>query len=1037
LGDAAPAEAPAVTTPVAASAGGERRHLTLLFCDLVGSTEIAAQLDPEEWRELVGSYHHTAAEAITRYRGHVAKYLGDGIMAYFGYPAAQENDAERAVRAGLSILDAIGKLNQESGRPKLSARIGIDSGAVVVGTGAGLDIEVFGEAPNNAARAQALAVPGTVFISAATHRLVSGLFVVEDRGAQVLKLSDRAIQLYRVIQPSGVRGRLEAAAATGGLTPFVGREEELRLLLNRWERALDGEGQVALIVGEAGIGKSRLLQHFHQQILVTPHTWVEAAAAPSFQNSPFYPVAELLRQFVKSGGEPENGLLAQLEPRLTSAGLKLDEAIPLIAPLLNLPVPDKYGPLAYSPEQQRRRLLTTMVDWILGAVRMQPLIIVTEDLHWADPSTLELIQLLVEQGATGRLLLLYTARPEFRPGWPLHAHHTQITLNRLSARSVRTMVAEVATRKVLSDETVATVVERTGGVPLFVEELTRALLETGKEKLSGREIPATLHDSLMARLDRLGPAKELAQVSAVIGGEFSYELIRAVHPIAENELREALRMLADADLLYVRGIAPEATYQFKHALIRDTAYEALLKSRRKELHGRIARTINEKFPGLNDMHPELLARHWSEADETERAIAAWEKAAKAAETRYAFSEALASYHEALARLNLLPESPERDVRELAFRRAVLYVLHGAKGAAAAETIDATAHTVALAQKTGNLTQLADVIVARGYTVVDVGDISSATALADEALALALSVGDPATLKRARVLQLRVCYYRGDLAGLEKHFAEGRYLFEQPGLGEHPSVDASLAFAHATLSAWYLGRADAARQRLAQTKGAASLNSQFDTAFVEMWTAVVHTLLREYACAETFAVRSLELAEKLQFQVLALNSRVYLGHALAQLGRASDGIALIQRGISDTLKNPTAGLAGYYTYLAAAQRQADEIEKALESIEQSLQVRPEVLISRPEALRVRGELRLQKGLADLAKADFRDAIAQARGIGAKMLELRTTISLARLLASEGSGDEARAMLAEIYNWFTEGFDIADLKDSKALLDELSA
>ena len=423
---------PVAAEPRSASLSGERRHLTVLFCDLVGSTDIAAQLDPEQWREIVAGYQRAAAEAISRAGGHVAKYLGDGVMAYFGYPEAHENDAERAVRAGLAILDALAKFNQRTSssdlrtsqtrllgsagappslRPKLSARIGTDSGPVVAGAGAGKDIDVFGEAPNNAARAQALAAPGTVVINAATHKLVSGLFVVEDRGAQALKASDRPIRIYRVIQPSGVRGRLEAAATTRGLTPFVARDEELRLLMNRWEHALDGEGQVALIVGEAGIGKSRLLQHFHQQIAATPHTWAEAAAAPSFQNTPFYPISELLREFaLPHGGEPADDLLTQLEPQLTSAGLKPAEAVPLIAPLLNLPVPAKYSPLAYSPKQQRRRLLTTMVNWVLGAARVQPLVIATEDLHWADPSTLEPIQLLVEQGATGRLLLLYTAR---------------------------------------------------------------------------------------------------------------------------------------------------------------------------------------------------------------------------------------------------------------------------------------------------------------------------------------------------------------------------------------------------------------------------------------------------------------------------------------------------------------------------------------------------------------------------------------------------------------------------------------------------
>jgi class 3 adenylate cyclase/tetratricopeptide (TPR) repeat protein len=741
----------AASTPLMTLAVGERRHLTVLFSDLVGSTEIAAQLDPEEWRETVAGYQHAAAEAITRFGGSVAKYLGDGVMAYFGYPEAHENDAERAIRAALAMLDGISKLNEQSdslplkgggpgrrSRPKLAARIGIDSGAVVVGTGAGKDADVFGEAPNIAARVQALALPGTVLITAATHRLVPGLFVVEDRGAQTLKGFDRPIQVYRIVQPSGVRGRLEAAAATRGLTPFVGREEELRLLINRWERALDGEGQVALIVGEPGIGKSRLLQHFHQQIVATPHTWTEAAAAPSFQNTPFYPVSELLRQLIAlHGSEPENDQLTQLELLLTSAGLKPAEAIPLIAPLLNLPVPAKYPPLAYSPEQQRRRLLAIMVEWVLGAARVQPLIIAIEDLHWADPSTLELIQLLVEQGATGRLLLLYTARPEFRPQWPLRAHHTQITLNRLSLRNVRTMVGQVAAQNALPDEAVAAVVERTGGVPLFVEELTRALLESGSTKLAGREIPVTLHDSLMARLDRLGPAKEVAQIGAVIGGEFSYELIRAVHSIAEDDLQEALRILADADLLYVRGIAPEASYQFKHALIRDAAYEALLKSRRKELHGRVARTINEKFPVLTEVHPAVVARHWSEAGEPAQAITAWTRAGKVAESRHAFREAQQSYEQALALLSLLPDSVERDLHELELRQSIIQMLPVTIGVASPESVDIRARAIALAKKSGNLSQLVSLMYATGYAARNGGDYETAATLADEALELAL------------------------------------------------------------------------------------------------------------------------------------------------------------------------------------------------------------------------------------------------------------------------------------------------------------
>jgi class 3 adenylate cyclase len=471
---------------------GERRHLTVLFCDLVGSTAIAARLDPEAWRDTVATYHRAAAEAITRFDGHVAKYLGDGVMAYFGWPAAHDNDAERAARAALAILDAIAKLNEQPGPVKLSTRVGIDSGTVVIGRGAGNEAEVFGDTPNIAARVQEAAAPGTVAISDATHRLVSGLFVVEDLGAQQLKGIQQPLPLYRVVRPSGVRGRFQAATAAGGLTPFVGREDELRSLTSRWERVLDGEGQVALIIGEAGIGKSRLVQRFHEQIAGTPHTWAEAGAGAFFQNTPFYPITDLLRQFLGDEAAPDQ--IAQLESRLLAVGLEPAERIPLIAPLLNLPLPEDFPPSTLSSEQQRRRLLATLVEWTLGAARIQPLVLTIEDLHWVDPSTLELLQFLVEQSVSAPLLLLYTARPEFRPPWLLRAHHTQITMNRLVARDVRTMVTQVAAATALADDTVATVVERTGGVPLFVEELTR-----GARKWR-REAQRTCDSSNIARL---------------------------------------------------------------------------------------------------------------------------------------------------------------------------------------------------------------------------------------------------------------------------------------------------------------------------------------------------------------------------------------------------------------------------------------------------------------------------------------------------------------------------------------------------------
>jgi class 3 adenylate cyclase/tetratricopeptide (TPR) repeat protein len=1026
----------AETPPVQPQDTGERRHLTVLFCDLVGSTGIAAQLDPEEWRETVAGYHRAAAEAITRFGGHVAKYLGDGVMAFFGYPEAHDNDAERAARAGLAIIDAIAKLNEQIERPKLSARVGIHSGAVVVGAGAGKDADVFGDAPNIAARVQEAAAPGTVLVTDDTHRLVSGLFVVEARGAPALKGIERAVELYRVVQPSGVRGRLEAAAAGRGLTTFVGREDELRSLMSCWERVVDGEGQVALIIGEAGIGKSRLLQRFHEQIAGTPHTWGEAAAGAFFQNTPFYPVVEMLKQALAwRGNEPAEDQITQLESALEMAGLKPVEGIPLLAPLLDLPLSAKYPPSPLSAEQQRRRLLAALVELALGTARVQPTVITTEDLHWADPSTLELIQLLVEQGAPARLLLLYTARPEFHAPWPLRAHHTQITLSRLSSRNVRTMVAQVAARTALSEDTIAAMVERTGGVPLFVEELTRAVLESGDAKQTGREIPATLHDTLMARLDRLGPAKEVIQVGAVIGSEFSYDLLHAVHPIAEADLERALRTLIDAELLYVRGIAPEATYQFKHALIRDAAYEALLKSRRKDLHRVVARCIDEQFSAIATAHPEVLARHWTEADEIEPAIAQWTKAGEAAQARNAFQEALESYRQALMPVNRLPESSERDLRELGLRRSMVGMLSITKGYAAPETIDAVERAALLAEKSGSLAELISWVGSRAVIAGISGDWPAAVTLADEALALALREGSPARLGGAYGLEVISRVHLGDLAGAEKHFTAWLTFCDDPSFRQDPTRGLIPLFWSASNNAWLVGRADLARERMAQLMAGVDRSNPYDLAFSGC-SAAVSFDMREYEQAAALAGRALEVADKNQFPQIAGMLRCVLGSALAQLGRA-EGVGLIRQGIAGLLEiGARAMISQYTTWLAGAQDCQGAIADALETVEQALKVNPDERDYRPETFRLRGELRLKQGHTELAEADFREAIALARSMGAKAWELRATMSLARLLDKRGRRDEARPMLAKIYGWFTEGFDTADLKDAEALLAQLS-
>ena len=547
-----------------------------MFCDLVGSTRLAARLDAEDWRNLVSAYLDEASAAVTWLGGHVLKKLGDGLMALFGYPHAQENDAERAVRAALAIQRALVEINARNaskGAPELSARIGLDSGQVVVdATG-----EVFGDAPNIAARVQGAAEPGSILITATVQRQTAGLFVAEDRGQHELKGVSAPMTLYRVVRASG-GGRRGGARA---LTPLVGREEELDLLTRRWERARKGEGQLALIVGEPGLGKSRLMEEFHGRLGETPHTWVEWSSSQLLQNTPLHPIAEWGRQ--RFGADlPAEQRLADLENTLGLIGLDPTEYAPLLAPLVDVLLPeDRAAKLA--PEELRRRQLAAMTAWILAAARTQAVVLAFEDLHWADPTSLDLMRALAERGAQAPLLIIATARPEFRPPWSVRSHHSVISLSPLDRAQIAKMVSELSARHALPRDIVEGVSERTGGVPLFVEEVTRLLLERG-EQGGAQAIPPTLQQSLAARLDRLGAARETAQIGAVLGRGFSYALLQSVAGLDEGALQSALERLAEADILFVEGDGPQATYRFKHALIQDAAYESLLKSRRQALH---------------------------------------------------------------------------------------------------------------------------------------------------------------------------------------------------------------------------------------------------------------------------------------------------------------------------------------------------------------------------------------------------------------------------------------------------------------------
>jgi len=746
----------------------------------------------------------------------------------------------------------------------------------------------------------------------------------------------------------------------------------------------------------------------------------------------------MLQQGFAARGETNEEKLHELEVDLEHAGLMLSGAVPLIAPLLNIEVGDKYAPLKFSPQQLRVRLMDALASWMFGGARAQPVVMAAEDLHWFDPSTVELMQLLVEKGAASRVLLLLTGRPEFRPPWTPRAHHSQLTLNRLSASDVREIVVQVVAQNSISEETVQRVVERTGGVPLFAEELTRTLLERGDAKVSDREIPDTLHDSLMARLDRLGPpAKEVAQVAAVIGREFSHELLQVILPMLEHELTSALARLAEAELIYADGIAPEATYSFRHALIQDAAYAALLKSRRRDLHRQVATAMTQKSSAGADTHPEVLARHWTDAAETEHAIAAWRKAGDAAFLRYACKETEASYRHALDLIGTLPESRERDEQELELMNRFVPVLQLTRGWAAPEAVEAIARAQELAEKTDNLSQLLLQAVGAFVGVLSRGDMPATNALATQVFDLAQREGSPPVLGLGRVIKLSSCYFHGDLRGAEEHYLAGAELFTCAG-ERFPSTIGS-GFGFGSHVAWLLGHADGARQRIRRAiDGALKVSSPFEMAYTQHLAAMLSLFLRDFADAKIAAARSVALSEEHGFHQYAAGSRVFRGLAEAALGAPGDGMPDIKSGLNG-LNESGAGImmSLYLCWLAIAQSLEGRVDESLATVEEALRTNPAELVWRPEVIRIRGELRRRLGQTNGAEADFRTAIALAQGIGAKAWELRAATSLAQLLRKHGDAAVARELLAPLYARFTEGFDTADLKDAKALLEEINA
>jgi class 3 adenylate cyclase/tetratricopeptide (TPR) repeat protein len=1034
-----PAQAQPLASTPTHSTSAERRPITVMFCDLVGSTALAAKLDAEDWRSLVNAYLDEASAAVSGLGGHVLKRLGDGLMALFGYPQAQENDAERAVRAALAIQRALGELNARNaarGAPALSARIGLESGPVVV-EAAG---EVFGNAPNVAARVQSLAEPGSVLITMNVQRQVAGLFVVEEQGVHELKGVAEPVQLFRILRASG--GGRRGGQRT--LTPFVGREEELAVLTRRWERARAGEGQLVLIVGEPGLGKSRLMEQFRAGLAETPHTWAEWSASQLLQNTPLHPIAEWGRQRFGGADAPADKRFAELELTLRQVKLDAEETAPLLAPLLDIPLPPGRA-VELAPEEMRRRQLAAVVSWVLASARTQPLVLAFEDLHWADPTSIEVLRALAERGAQAPLLLVATARPEFRPPWSMRAHHSAISLSPLDRAEVRKMVGVIASRHALSKDVVEGVGERTGGVPLFIEEVTRLLLERG-EQGGVQAIPPTLQQSLAARLDRLGEARETAQIGAVLGRRFSQTLLRAVADIDERALQSALDRLAEADILIVEGAGEQANFRFKHALIQDAAYDSLLKSRRQSMHERAAEILRD-----GGADPEIIAHHFTQASLHDLAIEWWGKAGDQALRRSAFQEAIAHLGKAIAMADNAGDATARATAgdaaaisqrlklQTGYHQAALY----SRGFTSEETKAAVARATELAATTGDFLERFAAFHGQWTLALTRGELRSAREQASKFLREALEAGRAVEAGVARRGLALACYFAGDFDEARTHcerLLDDSDPQHDQEAREHWAEDTrATGMSVLAVTMWQLGEVDRARELIEQANWRASglghapsmahplLNKSYlemqrgDAAAALVTAEALVALSREHGMTTWRAVAEL-------YAVMA-RCRLHdpaASAAAAVLAEQGEGGWLV---IGALLR---ARLAELEAEIRGAERALARIDEAVAFAHQG-----ESRCDLPFLHRLRGDILLKHDSSNPAKAEeaYWTAIAIAQQQGARSYQLLASLSLARLYQSTARLLDAHAVLSDALEGFAPTPEMPEIAEAQTLLAAL--
>lgn len=1025
------------------SRAAERRQLTVVSCDLVGASALAERLDPEDLRSVVRAVQESASAVIQRWEGYVAQYLVDGWLAYFCYPQAHEDDAERAVRAGLEMLTALQRVNESLEREYgilLAVRIGVHTGEVVIGEvggGATRGMIALGDVPHLAARARSAAAPDTLVITRATQRLVPETFVVEDAGAEAVQDERGPLPLVRVLSASERRGRL--AGAPGRLTSFSGREPELAMLAEHWKAARQGHGRSVLVQGEAGIGKSRLALQLRERLAAVPHAWIEIGATPYTTGTPFHPVIALVVQGL--GFEADDTAaekLVKLERGL--AELASPEAVALTAGLLGLPSPTR---LELSADLQRRKTIELVARWMLAISASQPTVLLVDDVQWCDPSSLELLGHLVARSAGKPLLVVLTARPEFTPPWSASDHVMTLTLARLSEGETRDMIVALAP-EALPARTVDALVARSDGMPLYVEELTRSVLEPETTR-SVDAIPATLADALMGRLDRLSTAKDLAQRAAVIGRETSYPLLAAVVGRDDAALRRDLTRLVEASILVARGEPPHSTYAFRHALIQEAAYQSLLKRARQQLHARIGEVLETRFPERVESEPEVVARHYEQAGLAAPAIAHYQRAGQRAAERSANEEAIGHLRRALALLATLPDDRERDQRELGIQMAIATPLGAAVGFSHPDCEAVYARARALANRIGAAPQLARVLTGLATAYFVQGDLATGEAIGRDALAAAERTDDSLDLLLGHVVVGFPHFYRGSFARAAEHYGQATTLYDPR---EHASFARTLGWdrgvnAHAYL-AWchlYLGHHDRA---LALSDKAVELAKRIDhpltLANVLLHVGIHHIERREPDRALARGEELAGLAEPLGFPLFAGAGRFIRACARADAGNLEAGIAEMEHALAELAQVAVGiGAPGFLTLYAERLRRVGRHDDTLRVVTLGL-MRAESQLSHwvdAELQRVYARTLLDRGDAvEEAESRLMQSLEIAQRQENNLFGLRTAMDIARLWRRRGKRDAAGALLAPLHASFTEGFELQDLQDAKALLNELA-